>query len=73
MHPEELYSGEDMIHKAEEKSESQSARIEELEKQVKALEAKLKRSEDKNLALNVLIDIAEEQGIRVRKKSGVKQ
>jgi hypothetical protein len=62
-----------MIHKAEEKSESQSARIEELEKQVKALEAKLKRSEDKNLALNVLIDIAEEQGIRVRKKSGVKQ
>ena len=73
LHPEELYSGEDMIHKAEEKSESQSARIEELEKQVKALEAKLKRSEDKNLALNVLIDIAEEQGIRVRKKSGVKQ
>lgn len=57
----------------EETSASQSARIEELEKQIKALEAKLKRSEDKNLALNTLIDIAEEQGIRVRKKSGVKQ
>jgi len=27
----------------------------------------------KNLALNVMIDIAEEQGIRIRKKSGAKQ
>ena len=30
-------------------------------------------SEDKNLALNTLIDIAEEQGIKIRKKSGAKQ
>lgn len=72
LHPEELFSAENM-KLTEETSASQSARIEELEKQIKALEAKLKRSEDKNLALNTLIDIAEEQGIRVRKKSGVKQ
>ncbi len=72
LHPEELFSAENM-KLTEETSASQSARIEELEKQIKALEAQLKRSEDKNLALNTLIDIAEEQGIRVRKKSGVKQ
>lgn len=72
LHPEELFSAEDM-KQTEEISASQSARIEELEKQIKSLEAKLKRSEDKNLALNTLIDIAEEQGIRIRKKSGVKQ
>ena len=62
-----------MIRNSEENAASQSSRIEELEKQVKALEAKLKRSEDKNLALNTLIDIAEEQGLRIRKKSGAKQ
>lgn len=47
--------------------------VEQLQKQVSRLEAKLKRSEDKNLALNTLIDLAEEQGIRIRKKSGAKQ
>lgn len=47
--------------------------VELLQKQVSRLEAKLKRSEDKNLALTTLIDIAEEQGIRIRKKSGAKQ
>ena len=29
--------------------------------------------QDRVLALNTLIDIAEEQGIRIRKKSGAKQ
>lgn len=71
LHPEELFSEADMTQNSEE--ESQSARIDALEKQIKALEAKLKKSEDKNLALTTLIDIAEEQGIRIRKKSGVKQ
>ena len=47
--------------------------VELLQKQISRLEAKLKRSEDKNLALNTMIDIAEEQGIRIRKKSGAKQ
>ncbi|MCQ2222120.1 MAG: hypothetical protein MJZ12_12065 [Prevotella sp.] len=51
----------------------QSATIEALQKQIAKLEKELKKSEDKNLALNVMIDIAEEQGIRIRKKSGVKQ
>lgn len=51
----------------------QSALIAALEKQVQKLEADLKKSQDKNLALNVLIDIAEEQGIRIRKKSRAKQ
>lgn len=71
--PEKLLSGEEMINSAEESAEAQASRIEALEKQVKLLEAKLKRSQDRNLALNTLIDIAEEQGIRIRKKSGVKQ
>ena len=47
--------------------------VEMLQKQVSRLEAQLKRSEDKNLALNTMIDIAEAQGIRIRKKSGAKQ
>lgn len=73
LHPEELFCEEDMKRESEESTASQASRIEELEKQVKALEAKLKRSEDKNLALNTLIDIAEERGLRIRKKSGAKQ
>lgn len=44
-----------------------------LKKRVKELEAKLHHSELMNLALNTMIDIAEEQGIRIRKKSGAKQ
>lgn len=73
LHPEELFSGADMIQQSEEEVKSQSAKIEALEKQIKELEARLKKSQDKNLALNTLIDLAEEQGIRIRKKSGVKQ
>ncbi len=73
LHPEELFNGADMIHHSEEGVKSQTAKIEALEKQIKELEAKLKKSQDRNLALNTLIDIAEEQGIRIRKKSGVKQ
>ena len=44
-----------------------SSTVEMLQKQVSRLEAQLKRSEDKNLALNTMIDIAEAQGIRIRK------
>ena len=54
-------------------STDQSALIAALQKQVEKLEKDLKKSQDKNLALNTLIDIAEEQGIRIRKKSGAKQ
>ena len=42
-------------------------------KQIEKLEKQLKYSQDKNVALNTLIDVIEEQGIKVRKKAGVKQ
>jgi len=51
----------------------QEALITAQSRQIEQLEKQLKRSQDKVLALNTLIDIAEEQGIRIRKKSGAKQ
>ena len=50
-----------------------SALIEAQREQIEKLEKQLKYSQDKNLALNTLIDVIEEQGIKVRKKAGVKQ
>jgi len=44
-----------------------------LKKHIKELENRLHYSELQNLALNTMIDIAEEQGIQIRKKSGAKQ
>ena len=44
-----------------------------LQRQIKELEAALHAEKLKNLALNTLIDIAESQGIQIRKKSGAKQ
>ena len=44
-----------------------------LESQIAELERRLQKEQMKNLALNTLIDIAEEQGIQIRKKSGAKQ
>ena len=52
---------------------SMSALVEAQKKQIERLEKQLKYSQDKNLALNTLIDVIEEQGIKVRKKAGVKQ
>ena len=66
----------DMTNKGEEKPmdvSAMSALIEAQRKQIEKLEKQLKYSQDKNLALNTLIDIAEEQGIKIRKKSGAKQ
>jgi len=66
----------DMANKGEEKPmdvSAMSALIEAQRKQIEKLEKQLKYSQDKNLALNTLIDIAEEQGIKIRKKSGAKQ
>lgn len=45
----------------------------ELEHQIADLERRLQKEQMKNLALNTLIDVAEEQGIQIRKKSGAKQ
>ena len=53
--------------------EDQQAVIEQLQKQLQKLEKQLQFEKDRNLALNTLIDICEEQGIRIRKKSGVKR
>ena len=66
----------DMANKGEEKPmdvASMSALIEAQRKQIEKLEKQLKYSQDKNLALNTLIDVIEEQGIKVRKKAGVKR
>ena len=49
--------------------ENQQAVIEQLQK----LEKQLQFEKDRNYALNTLIGIAEEQGIKIRKKSGVKR
>ena len=51
----------------------QSATIEQLQKQLQKLEKQLQFERDRNLALNTLIDVIEEQGIKVRKKAGVKR
>ena len=50
-----------------------SALIEAQRKQIEKLEKDLKYNKDEVFALNTLIDIAEEQGIRIRKKSGAKR
>ena len=66
----------DMAKEKEEKQMdvvSMSSLIEAQRKQIEKLEKQLKYSQDKNLALNTLIDVIEEQGIKVRKKAGVKQ
>lgn len=41
--------------------------------EVQALEARIRELELQNLALNTLIDVAERNGIEIRKKSGAKQ
>lgn len=64
---------EDMTKKPAVELSDQSELIAQLQKQIKQLESDLKRAKDKNVALNVLIDVAEEHGLRIRKKSGAKQ
>ena len=44
-----------------------TALVEAQRKQIEKLEKQLKYSQDKNLALNTLIDVIEEQGIKLRK------
>ena len=46
---------------------------EEKSPEVLALEARIRELELQNLALNTLIDVAERNGIAIRKKSGAKQ
>ena len=74
--PETVQLESNMSKKKEEKpldAASMSALIESQQRQIEKLEKQLKYSQDKVLALNTLIDVIEEQGIKVRKKAGVKQ
>ena len=57
-------SSEDMARKKKETEKSSD---------VLALEARIRELELQNLALNTLIDVAERNGIEIRKKSGAKQ
>ena len=66
----EAIKTEDMARK---KTLSPMDENEVLKRRVKELEERLRFSELQNLALNTMIDIAEEQGIDIRKKSGAKQ
>ena len=50
-----------------------SKKNEEKTPEVLALEARVRELELQNLALNTLIDVAEKNGIDIRKKSGAKQ
>ena len=54
---------EDMAHKKKEEKSPE----------VLLLEARIRELELQNLALNTLIDVAERNGIEIRKKSGAKQ
>ena len=60
----QLHSVEDMPRKKKEPEKS---------KEVLSLEARIRELELQNLALNTLIDVAERNGIDIRKKSGAKQ
>ena len=57
----------------EKQDTSKDLMISALEQRIQDLEKLLKHSQLKCKALDTLIDIAEEQGIRIRKKSGAKQ
>ena len=57
----------------EKQDTSKDSMISALEQRIQDLEKLLKHSQLKCKALDTLIDIAEEQGIRIRKKSGAKQ
>ena len=55
-------------------TEQEKQKLESLQKQVKALEKQVEDSKMRNIALNMLIDVAEEKlKISIRKKPGAKQ
>jgi hypothetical protein len=55
-------------------SEKEKQKLEALQKQVKELEKQLENAQMKNVALETMIDVAEEKlRIKIRKKSGPKQ
>lgn len=55
-------------------TEKERQKLESLQKRVKKLEKQLEDAQMKNIALDTLIDVAEEQlKIPIRKKAGAKQ
>lgn len=54
----------------ESKRMMEDAERQELQSQIADLRRRLHESEMQNIALNTLIDVAEEQGLQIRKKSG---
>lgn len=56
-----------------EKQEKKSLADQEAKDRIRELEKELERTKMQALVLNTLIDIAEEQGCPIRKKSGSKQ
>ena len=62
---------EDMAHKKKDMAHKKKDSEKSLE--VALLEARIRELELQNLALNTLIDVAERNGIEIRKKSGAKQ
>lgn len=67
-----IFAGKPIVHKM--KKEESEKEIENLRKQLQLKENELQFEKDRNLALNTLIDIAEEElKIEIRKKSGAKQ
>ncbi len=63
------------LHRDPNPSEDMARKKKEAEKspEVARLEARIRELELQNQALNTLIDVAERNGIGIRKKSGVKQ
>ena len=63
------------LHSQDQLVEDMSRKKKEPEKtpEVLSLEARIRELELQNLALNTLIDVAERNGIDIRKKSGAKQ
>ena len=68
-------SGKNVSLQTPTKSVDDMARKKQTEKspEVRELEARIRELELQNLALNTLIDVAERNGIDIRKKSGAKQ
>jgi transposase len=64
----------EMVLSSQSMTEAEKRKLAELQKQNKALEKQLEDARMQNIAINMLIDVAEEKlNISIRKKSGAKQ
>lgn len=66
--------GPEMVLSSQTMTEAEKQKLTELQNKNKALEKQLEDARMQNIAINMLIDVAEEKlNIRIRKKSGAKQ